>query len=312
MPRPVDSDPHPTPVPAVRIRPQFVPHLFRKKIKVGSGIWLFTRDRVAVVSLVVVIVVILLAVFAPLLTPYAQQGAGVPNPGSAFSPPSLSHPLGTDDLGRDEWARILYGARASLTIGFVVVAIGVVVGSGLGVIAGYIGGWIEEVIMRVTDIVLSFPALLLAIALAYALQPSLSSVIIAISATWWPWYTRIVRAQAAGVRERNYVRAARAMGATQSFIVIRHILPNVLVPVRVQATLDLGAAILTGAALSFLGLGAQPPTADWGAMLGSGRLYLLGGDWWGTVFPGMAMFITLLAFNLLGDGFQTIMDPRLR
>jgi peptide/nickel transport system permease protein len=312
VPRSVDPDHHTEPAPIARLRPQLVPHLFRRKIKVGSGIWLFTRDRVAVASLIVVLVVIVLAIFAPLLTPYAQQGAGVPNPGSAFSPPSLRHPLGTDDLGRDEWARLLYGARASLTIGFVVVAIGVIVGSGLGVIAGYIGGWIEEIIMRITDIVLSFPALLLAIALAYALQPSLWSVIIAISATWWPWYTRIVRAQAAGIRERNYVRAARAMGASQSFIVIRHILPNVLVPVRVQATLDLGAAILTGAALSFLGLGAQPPTADWGAMLGTGRLYLLGGDWWGTVFPGAAMFITLLAFNLLGDGFQAIMDPRLR
>lgn len=289
-----------------------VPRLTRPRIQVGSDTWLFTRDRVAVASLVVVALVIFAAVFAPLLTAYAAQGQGFPDSANALQPPSIAHPLGTDELGRDELARILFGARTSLAVGFIVVVVGVVVGSALGLVAGYLGGWIEEVIMRLTDVVLAFPSLLLAIALAYALQPSLWSLIAAVSATWWPWYTRIVRAQVAGVRERNYVRASRAMGATRPFIILRHVLPNVLVPIRVQATLDLGAAILTGAALSFLGLGAQPPTAEWGSMLSAGRLYLLGGDWWGTVFPGLAMYITLLAFNLVGDGFQAVMDPRLR
>jgi peptide/nickel transport system permease protein len=295
-----------------RVNWSAIPGLTQRSMQPGSSLWFFSRDRAAVISLVTVAVIVVVAVFAPLLTPFAGQGAGEPDTSSLFLPPSILHPFGTDDLGRDELARVMFGARTSLLIGFVVVASGAVIGTILGATAGYVGGWIEEGIMRLTDVVLSFPPLLLAIILAAALQPGLGSAIIAISATWWPWYTRIVRAQAVALRQRNFIRAAKAMGAGPGFIIVRHVLPNVLSPVRVQATLDLGAAILTGAALSFLGLGPQPPTADWGGMVGTGRLYLLGGFWWIAVVPGLAIYITVLAFNLLGDGFQAVMDPRLR
>ncbi|MEM7346244.1 MAG: ABC transporter permease, partial [Chloroflexota bacterium] len=186
------------------------------------------------------------------------------------------------------------------------------IGTVLGAVAGYFGGWIDEVIMRITDIFLAFPPLLLAITIASVLGPSLRNSILAVAVTWWPWYTRIVRAQAITIRERNFVRAARSMGVSDAAIIRRHIVPNVLSPVLVQATLDLGAALLTIAGLSFLGLGVQPPTADWGVMVSDGRSYIQSGRWWIGIFPGIAIFITTLAFNLLGDGVQTATDPRIR
>jgi peptide/nickel transport system permease protein len=285
---------------------------FRRRVTPGSTSWYFVRSRSGMISLVIVICAVFAAILAPFLTPYAAQGEGSPNVALAFHPPSWAHPFGTDDLGRDELARVLFGARPSLLLGFFVVLIGVTVGSALGVIAGYSGGWLDEVIMRLTDVVLSFPPLLLAIALAAALGPSLTTAIIAISATWWPWYTRLVRAETVSVRERNYVLAAQALGGRRAWVIIRHVVPNVLGPVRVQATFDLGAAILTGAGLSFLGLGPQPPTADWGAMVLSGGQYLEAGAWWLTIFPGLAIFVVVVAFNLLGDAFHAAADPRAR
>jgi len=287
----------------LKLRPRVVP---------GSGWWYFQRDKVAVTSLVVIAIVVVAAVFAQWVTPYADQGLGVPDPANALLSPSLQHPFGTDELGRDVLARIVFGARSSLTIGLIVVAVGVVVGTALGAVAGFTGGWIDEIIMRFTDVVLSFPPLLLAIALAATLQPSIQTAIVAISATWWPWYTRLVRAEAVSVRERHYVLAARAMGASPAFILRRHVLPNILGPVRVQAALDLGAAILAGTALSFLGLGPQAPTADWGVMISHGRDFLVTGQWWLSIFPGLAIVLTVVAFNLFGDGFQAVMDPRSR
>ncbi|MGH7488909.1 MAG: ABC transporter permease [bacterium] len=287
----------------LRMRPRLVP---------GSGLWFFQRDRVAVASLAIIAIVTLAAVTAQWITPYAQQGLGVPDPNNALINPSIQHPFGTDELGRDVLARIMFGARSSILIGVIVVAVGVVVGTALGAVAGFAGGWLDEIIMRFTDVVLSFPPLLLAIALAATLQPSLQTAIIAISATWWPWYTRLVRAEAVSVRERHYVLAARSIGASPAFILRRHIVPNILGPVRVQAALDLGAAILAGAALSFLGLGPQAPTADWGVMVSHGRDFLVTGQWWLSIFPGIAIVVTVVAFNLFGDGFQAVMDPRSR
>jgi peptide/nickel transport system permease protein len=291
------------PMSFLRMRPRLVP---------GSGLWFFQRDRVAVASLAVITLVVVAAVTAQWITPYAQQGLGVPDPNNALLDPSLQHPFGTDELGRDVLARIIFGARSSLLIGVIVVAVGVVVGTALGAVAGFTGGWLDEIIMRFTDIVLSFPPLLLAIALAATLQPSIQTAIVAISATWWPWYTRLVRAEAVSVRERYYVLAARSIGASPAFILRRHIIPNILGPVRVQAALDLGAAILAGAALSFLGLGPQAPTADWGVMVSHGRDFLVTGNWWLSIFPGLAIVVTVVAFNLFGDGFQAVMDPRSR
>jgi len=182
----------------------------------------------------------------------------------------------------------------------------------LGALAGYFGGWVDEVIMRVTDVFLAFPPLLLSMTIAAVLDPSLQNAVLAISMTWWPWYTRIARGQTVSVRERDYVRAARGLGVKDLTIIFRHILPNILTPVLVQATLDLGAAILTVSGLSFLGLGVPPPTADWGQMVSEGRVYIQNGRWWFPVFPGMALFITIMAFNLLGDGVQIITNPRSR
>lgn len=278
----------------------------------GSANWYFRRDKLAVVCLVTLVVLLLIAVAAPILTPYPEQGLGDPNITEKFLPPSLEHPFGTDDVGRDLLARVMYGARTSFIASFSIVIFAAVVGTLLGAVAGYFGGWIDEVIMRITDIFLAFPPLLLAITIASVLEPNLRNSILAVGATWWPWYTRIVRAQALSIRERNYVKAARSMGVSDFAIVHRHILPNVLSPVLVQATLDLGSALLTMAGLSFLGLGVQPPTADWGVMVNDGRAQLQSGRWWIGLFPGLAIFISTLSFNLLGDGVQTATDPRIR
>jgi peptide/nickel transport system permease protein len=283
----------------------------RRLIAPGTFGWHFARDRLAVASVGVIIVIVLAAVLAPWL-PYATQGAGFPNPDEAFKAPSLAHIFGTDNLGRDLFARVIHGARVSLVLASAVVVISAASGTLLGAIAGFIGGWVDEVIMRFTDMVLAFPSLMLALVLGAILGPSLENLVLAISLVWWPWYTRLVRGQTASVRERHYVLAARSIGASSASIIARHILPNVLGPVRVQATYDFGAAILTGAALSFLGLGPPPPVADWGSMISSGRQYMLSGEWWMAVFPGLAIFVTVLAFNIVGDRVQLLADPRAR
>jgi len=277
----------------------------------GLMVRAFRRDRLGMLSLVVIAVFILGAIFAPHLTPYPEEGRGEPNLANRFLPPSREHPFGTDYLGRDVLARILFGGRSSLGIGFLVVIIAVVIGIPLGAVAGYSGGWLDEVIMRITDLWLSFPPLLLAIAIAAALGPSLTNAMIAIALTWWPWYTRLVRAQTVSLRERFFIEAARGMGVNRMTIIFRHILPNVVTPVLVQGTMDIGSAILTGAAMSFIGLGAQPPIPDWGTMISKGRIYIMGQPWYGT-FPGLAIFLVTLAFNLMGDTVRDVADPRSR
>jgi peptide/nickel transport system permease protein len=264
------------------------------------------------VSLIFLSLVILLAVFAPLMTPFPDQGAGEPNIAEKLKAPNREHPLGTDKLGRDLWARILFGARTSLMIGFTVTVLGAFIGTILGAIAGYFGGWIDEIIMRITDVFLAFPPLLLAIIMAAVLGPSITNTIIAITVTWWPWYTRIIRGQAISVRERNYIKAAIVIGVNDRTIIKRHLLPNIMTPVLVQATLDLGSAILVAASLSFIGLGTQPPAADWGVLVSEGRELLLSGRWWLSVYPGLAMFLTVTALNLMGDGVRDAADPRTR
>ncbi|MCX7855380.1 MAG: ABC transporter permease [Anaerolineae bacterium] len=271
----------------------------------------FRQDWLAVASLVIILLFIFGAIFAPWLTPYPEQGRGEPNVLEKFLPPSWQHPLGTDNLGRDVLARILFGGRTSLSIGFLVVIIAVAIGTPLGALAGYFGGWLDETIMRLTDIFLAFPSLLLAIAIAAALGPSFTNAMIAVALTWWPWYTRLVRAQTLSLRERSFVEAARGIGVREGTVILRHILPNVMTPVLVQATMDIGSAILTGAAMSFIGLGAQPPTPDWGQMVNLGRIYFINHPWLAT-FPGLAIFLVSLSFNLLGDSIRDIADPRTR
>lgn len=271
----------------------------------------FRRDPLAVASLVVVLAFILGAIFATVLTPYPEQGRGDPNILEKFQPPSWSHPLGTDYLGRDVLARILYGGRVSLGMGLLVVVLAVLIGTPLGALAGYYGGWWDNLIMRITDMFLAFPPLLLAMAIAAALGPSFTNAMIAISLTWWPWYTRLVRAQVLSLRERYFIEAARSIGVTNFTIIRRHVLPNVLTPVLVQGTMDLGSAILTGAAISFIGLGVQAPTAEWGSMISQGRIYFIERPWFAGA-AGMAIFLVTLAFNLVGDAMRDAADPRTR
>jgi peptide/nickel transport system permease protein len=279
--------------------------------ELGLMVRAFRRDPLAVVSLVVIILFILSAILAPVLAPYPEQGLGEPNLVEKFKPPSREHLLGTDYLGRDVLSRILYGGRSSLSIGFLVVILACAIGIPLGAVAGYYGGWIDDVLMRVTDIFLAFPSLLLAIAIAAALGASFTNAMIAIAITWWPWYTRLVRAQTLSLREEYFIEAARSIGINDLSIIGRHILPNVVTPVLVQATMDLGSAIIVGAAMSFIGMGVQPPTADWGKMISSGRIYFIERPWFAGA-AGAAIFLVTLSFNLLGDAIRDVADPRTR
>ncbi|HJX39710.1 MAG TPA: ABC transporter permease, partial [Anaerolineae bacterium] len=247
----------------------------------------------------------------PWLAPYPDQGMGKANLGEKLDPPSSAHPLGTDDLGRDLLSRILLGSRPSLSIGLFVVGLAMLIGTPLGAIAGYFGGWIDQAIMRITDIFLSFPALLLAITISAALGASFFNAMLSISLTWWPWYTRLARAQAVSLKEQTFVEASRALGVPGFTIIRRHIIPNVLTPALVQATMDVGSAILMGAALSFVGLGVQLPKPDWGNMLNVARLYFNDGPWF-AIFPGLAILLIAMCFNLLGDGVRDVLDPQSR
>ncbi len=283
-----------------------------KRVTEYQLIWrAFRRDPLAVGSLVIIILFLAGAIFAPWLTPYPEQGLGEPNILEKFTAPNRAHLLGTDYLGRDVLARVLYGGRSSLSIGFLVVFIAVAIGVPLGAVAGYYGGWLDNLLMRITDIFLAFPPLLLAIALASAMGASFTNTMIAISFTWWPWYARLVRAQTMSLREQYFIEASRSIGVPGWRIIITHVLPNVTTPALVQATMDLGAAILVGAAISFIGLGVQPPTADWGQMISIGRIYFIERLWYAGS-AGLAIFLVTLAFNLLGDSLRDAADPHTR
>ena len=271
----------------------------------------FLRDKLAVLGLIIILLIVVIAVLAPVLAPYPDQGRGSSNLEERLEAPSREHPFGTDRQGRDMLSRVMYGARIPLIVSFGVTSVVVLVGVPLGGIAGYYGGVLDEVIMRITDVFLAFPSLVLAIAMVAFLGPSLRNVMIAIVISWWPWYTRLVRGIAISLRQRPYVEAAKTMGVSDLHIVMRHILPNAIGPVIVQITLDIGTVILATAALSFVGLGAKPPTPEWGLMVAEGREYILSQWWYGT-FPGLAIFILVLAFNLVGDGLRDVLDPRMK
>ncbi len=226
-----------------------------------------------------------------------------------FQPPSARHWFGTDDLGRDVFSRVIAGAKYSLIIAVVILAVAVTVGTLIGAVAGYAGGMVDEILMRITDMFLAFPALILAIAISASLGPSLRNAVIALAAVYWPWYARLVRAQVMAIRSREYVEAARASGASDRRVLLRHIMPNSVSPVIIQMTLDIGYAILATSSLSFIGLGAQPPTPEWGRLITDGRNFFRDA-WWYITFPGIALSITVLGFNLIGDGLRDYLDPR--
>jgi peptide/nickel transport system permease protein len=255
------------------------------------------------------VLIVAVAILAPLIAPLPGDAGAATHPFAVLRAPSAQHWFGTDQVGRDILSRVIYGARVSPLIAVAVIAIACAVGIPLGIAAGYFGGWLDDVIMRITDIFLAFPALLLALALASVLPASLTSLTIAIAATWWPWYARLIRGQAASVAGRPFVESCRALGLSRRRIIFRHILPNAITPLIVQVSLDVGGVILTASALSFLGLGAQDPTPDWGLMVAEGQSYFTS-DWWVVTFPGLAILITAFAFNLLGDGMRDLLDPR--
>jgi peptide/nickel transport system permease protein len=253
--------------------------------------------------------IVVVALLAPLLAPFPGDAGTATNPFAVLHPPSAQHWFGTDNVGRDVLSRGLYGARISPLIAFIVLLIAGAIGIPLGLAAGYFGGWLDEVIMRVTDIFLAFPPLLLALAFAAVLPATLTTVIIAIAISWWPWYVRLIRGQAASVTGRPYIEACRALGIPRRRIILRHILPNSITPLIVQMSLDVGGVILTASALSFLGLGPQDPIPDWGLMVSEGQAYFPTA-WWAVTFPGIAILLTAFAFNLLGDGLRDLLDPK--
>ena len=266
------------------------------------------RNPLSLAGLIIIVVLVVLAILAPSIAPYDPFAT---DPINKLEPPSLTHLMGTDGLGRDIFTRVLYGTRISLWIAVLILLLAGVLGTTVGILAGYLGGFWDNILMRVTDIFMAFPRLILAMAIAAALGPSLTNVVIAISFSAWTVFARLARSRAIAVREEDYVEAARAVGASNFRIILRHILPMAVSPVIIQGTISMGGIILTAAGLGFLGFGAQPPTPEWGVMVSDGRNFMPHG-WWVSTFPGLAIMVTVLGFNLLGDGIRDILDPRMR
>ena len=268
----------------------------------------FARHRPAMSGLVLIGILTAAALLAPAVAPHDPDAQG-DIVATRYQEPSAAHPMGTDRFGRDVFSRVLHGARISLTIGFLAVLIAITVGTAIGALAGFFGGRLDTVLMRTVDLLLAFPRLVLLITLVALFEPSIALVTLVLGFTGWMGTSRIVRGQVLAVKEMEFITAATVLGFRRSRVLLRHILPNVLTPVIVAATLGIGNTILAEAALSFLGLGVQPPTASWGNMVASGRDSMLDA-WWITTFPGLAIVGTVMAFNLVGDGLRDALDPR--
>ncbi|MGN7333237.1 ABC transporter permease [Bacillus altitudinis] len=280
----------------------------RSQSLILESIKLFFQHKLAVIGTVIVFLFLILAIFAPLIAPY---GINEQSLGERFSAPSAAHWFGTDDFGRDIFSRVVHGARISLWVGFFSVLGSVILGTLLGLMAGYGGRLLDAVISRLFDILLAFPSILLAIAIVSILGPSLQNALIAIAIINVPTFGRLVRSKVLSIKQEEYVLAAKAVGMSHRRIVLRHILPNSMVPVIVQATLAIGTAIIEAAALGFLGLGAQAPSPEWGKMLADARPYLVQAPWT-LFFPGIAIMLTVLGFNLMGDGLRDTLDPKMK
>jgi peptide/nickel transport system permease protein len=270
--------------------------------------WLtFARNRLAMAGLFIILALILVAIFADQLAPYSPYEGDLR--ASRLLPPSWTHPFGTDDQGRDILSRVTYGSRITLSVVVLVAVLAAPIGLLVGTVAGYAGGWVDSALMRITDIFLAFPRLILALAFVAALGPGIENAVIAIAITSWPPYARIARAETLTIRQTDYIAAVKLVGASPWRIVLRHIMPLCVSSVIIRVTLDMAGIILTAAGLGFLGLGAQPPMPEWGALIANGRLYVLD-QWWVAAAPGAAIFIVSLAFNLLGDGLRDALDPK--
>jgi len=268
----------------------------------------FRRNKLAMSGLFLVGALFLVSILAPWLAPYDPGHIDLQE---VLMPPSSQHWLGTDPLGRDVLSRIIYGSRVSLKVGFVAVGLATVIGLIVGALAGFYGGWVDLVLMRFVDLMLCFPSFFLILAVIALLEPSIWNIMVVIGVTGWMGVARLVRAEILSLREREFVMAARALGASDARIILRHLLPNALAPVMVSATLGVAGAILTESALSFLGLGVQPPTPSWGNILTAGKDNIEIA-WWLSVFPGLAILLTVMSYNLLGEGIREAIDPRLK
>lgn len=275
------------------------------------SLFLIRRNIMTRSALFIILFIAIIALTAPLIAPYPDDAFFQTHANQMLQAPTFAHPFGTDDMGRDLFTRIVYGTRISISSALYVVFFSFIIGSSLGAVAGTLGGWVDEIIMRIADIFLSFPALLLAVFFASMMGPSLVNAQIALVISWWPWYTRYMRGQAVTVKERPFVKAAEAIGTKKIKIIFRHIFPNCVSPLIIQAAMDMGGVILCLASLSFLGLGAQAPTPEWGLMINTSKTYFLSA-WWYGVFPGLAIFITVLSLNLFGEGLREILDPKTR
>ena len=277
-------------------------------VKKPTRLALFFSDKRALIGLVIIAIVTITALVAPFLTPFGPSETDFE---AILSPPSFTHPFGTDELGRDVLTRVIFGSRISLSVGLISVGLAFLLGTVLGLIAGYFGGVTDDLVMRIMDVILAFPGILLALAISAALGPSLFNVMLAIGFVNIPRFARLVRGQTLSLREMDYVSAAEALGQRAHLIILRHLLPNSLSPIIVQASIAMGWAILSEASLSFLGVGISPPTPSWGSMLNAGKGYMEIALWT-TLFPGIAIFLTVLGFNLMGDGIRDAFDPRAR
>ena len=282
-----------------------VPHPTRRRWAVGIG-FLLARP-LAIVGIATLLAWLGVMLFAPAITPVPPLKQDF---SARFAPPSREHPFGTDKLGRDQLSRVAYSARISIPVGVMVITLAAVIGVATGAAAGYRGGLVDETVMRVTDIFLAFPPIILALAIAAALGPDLRNAMLALVVVWWPTYARMMRGVTLGIRQQEYVQAAVATGAGAPRVLLRTILPNAFMPLLVLATVDVGSGITAAAALSYLGLGVRPPTPEWGAMVADGAQAL--NQWWLATFPGLAIFSVVMAFNLTGDAVQDALDPRLR
>ncbi len=274
---------------------------------IAHTLYLFRRRPTAFGGFCFILFLILVAILAPLIAPYSPEAFT----SQVLQGPSRAHPFGVDHLGRDQLSRVIYGAQISLWVGFLAVGLSLTVGTAIGIVSGYFGGWIDNLIMRAMDIMMSLPYVLLAILIAAALGPSLQNGILAIGIVRVPRFARLARGSTLAIKEQLYVEASRAVGSPHWRIIVKDILPNIAGPIVVYATLSLGDSILAAAVLSFLGLGAQPPTPEWGAMLNEAQQYIINAPFM-SVFPGLAIFLTVLAFNLFGDGLRDILDPKSR